>query len=81
MPESRSEIHNANIVRDVAEAGGCGLKNLQTGATCGLEFGHLGPCDFMAPSDVPGADMAPGGCTNRAIVEPLFNLQKREYTL
>jgi hypothetical protein len=55
MTEGRTEIHNANIVSDVAEAGGCGLKNLENGATCGLAFGHDGPCDFMAPRDVPAA--------------------------
>jgi hypothetical protein len=60
MTESRNDIHNANIVRDVAEAGGCGLKNLQSGATCGLVSGHKGPCDFLTPSDVPGALAANG---------------------
>jgi hypothetical protein len=60
VTESRNELHNANIVRDVAEAGGCGLKNLQSGATCGLESGHHGPCDFMTPSEVPAALAAKG---------------------
>jgi hypothetical protein len=52
MSEARTGIHNANIVSDVAEAGGCGLKNLQNGATCGLPAHHDGPCDFMAPHAV-----------------------------
>jgi hypothetical protein len=55
MPDGRTEIHNANIVSDVAAAGGCGLKNLQTGATCGLPARHDGPCDFIAPQAVPEA--------------------------
>jgi hypothetical protein len=55
MSEPRTEFHNANIVSDVAEAGGCGLKNLQNGATCGLPAHHDGPCDFMAPQAVPDA--------------------------
>lgn len=53
--EDRSEEHNANIVSDVAAAGGCGLKNLTNGATCGLAAHHAGPCDFMAPEAVPAA--------------------------
>jgi hypothetical protein len=53
--QDRSESHNSNIVTDVAAAGGCGLKNLANGATCGLAAGHSGPCDFMAPDTVPGA--------------------------
>ena len=55
MPDERTEIHNANVVTDVAEAGGCGLRNLQNGATCGLAAHHDGPCDFMAPHEVPDA--------------------------
>jgi len=55
MTEERHEIHNANIVSDVAEAGGCGIKNLQTGATCGLAFGHREPCNFIPSEDVPDA--------------------------
>jgi hypothetical protein len=55
MSDARTEIHNANTVSDVAEAGGCGLKNLQTGATCGLPAHHGGPCNFMAPQAVPEA--------------------------
>lgn len=55
MQEPRSEEHNSNIVSDVAAAGGCGLKNLSTGATCGLAARHSGPCDFMAPEAVPDA--------------------------
>jgi hypothetical protein len=51
----RSENHNANIVSDVAAAGGCGLKNLTNGSTCGLAALHSGPCDFMAPDAVPAA--------------------------
>ena len=43
----RIETHNANIVRDVAGAGGCGLQNLQDGLVCGLSARHYGPCDFM----------------------------------
>ena len=54
MQES-SENHNSNVVSDVAAAGGCGLKNLTNGATCGLEARHAGPCDFMAPRAVPQA--------------------------
>jgi hypothetical protein len=53
--QERSENHNSNIVSDVAAAGGCGLKNLTNGATCGLGAGHAGPCDFMAPQAVPQA--------------------------
>jgi hypothetical protein len=53
--DNRSANHNSNIVSDVAAAGGCGLKNLSTGATCGLAARHAGPCDFMAPEAVPGA--------------------------
>jgi hypothetical protein len=60
MTEQRHEIHNSNIVSDVAEAGGCGIKNLQTGATCGLEFGHHEPCKFMPPEDVVAALAAKG---------------------
>jgi hypothetical protein len=66
MPDDRSENHNSNIVSDVAAAGGCGLKNLANGATCGLPARHSGPCDFMAPGAVPGAlhdkgiDLQPG---------------------
>jgi len=51
----RRESHNANVVDDVAEAGGCGLRNLQHGTTCGLAFGHTGPCDFLPQGDVAGA--------------------------
>jgi hypothetical protein len=58
--DERLEIHNANTVNDVASAGGCGLKNLQNGATCGLEFGHDGPCNFIPPEDVVGALAAKG---------------------
>lgn len=54
MHES-SQSHNSNIVSDVAAAGGCGLKNLTNGATCGLAARHAGPCDFMAPQAVPEA--------------------------
>jgi hypothetical protein len=53
MPDERADSHNPNIVGDVADAGGCGLKNLATGATCGLAAHHGGPCDFMAPQAVP----------------------------
>ena len=60
MPDERHEIHNANVVSNVAEAGGCGIKNLQTGATCGLEFGHREPCKFMPPEEVPDALAAKG---------------------
>jgi hypothetical protein len=55
MADGRTDSHNTNIVSDVAEAGGCGLKNLSTGATCGLPARHAGPCDFMAPQAVPEA--------------------------
>jgi hypothetical protein len=55
MAGQRSENHNPNIVSDIAAAGGCGLKNLTNGATCGLPARHRGPCDFMAPDAVPGA--------------------------
>jgi hypothetical protein len=64
--QDRSDSHNSNIVSDVAAAGGCGLKNLATGATCGLGARHSGPCDFMAPHAVPdalhekGIEMEPG---------------------
>ena len=44
----RIETHNANIVDDVAHAGGCGLENLQDGLVCGSPAGHNGPCDFMS---------------------------------
>jgi len=53
--QNRSEKHNSNIVSDVAAAGGCGLKNLTNGATCGLGARHAGPCDFMTPQAVPQA--------------------------
>ncbi|HEY5457566.1 MAG TPA: hypothetical protein VIJ96_19045 [Acidothermaceae bacterium] len=53
--KDRSEHHNSNVVSDVAAAGGCGLKNLTNGATCGLPAHHAGPCDFMAPHAVPEA--------------------------
>ena len=53
--DHRTESHNPNIVSDVAAAGGCGLKNLTNGATCGLAAHHNGPCDFMAPQAVPAA--------------------------
>jgi hypothetical protein len=53
--QDRSANHNSNIVSDVAAAGGCGLKNLDNGATCGLPARHSGPCDFMAPQAVPAA--------------------------
>jgi len=43
MQEPRAENHNSNIVSDVAAAGGCGLKNLTNGATCGLAAHHNGP--------------------------------------
>jgi hypothetical protein len=55
MADDRSANHNPNIVTDVAAAGGCGLKNLTNGATCGLPARHRGPCDFMAPDAVPRA--------------------------
>jgi hypothetical protein len=55
VSNERAEIHNANVVTDVAEAGGCGLSNLQNGATCGLPAHHDGPCDFVAPHDVVDA--------------------------
>ena len=55
MADDRTDNHNANSVRNVAEAGGCGPKNLATGATCGLTARHPGPCDFMAPHAVPEA--------------------------
>jgi hypothetical protein len=55
MSEPRTDFHNANIVSDVAGAGGCGLKNLQNGATCGLPAHHDGPCDLIAPQAVPDA--------------------------
>jgi hypothetical protein len=58
--QTRIERHNANVVGDVAEAGGCGLRNLQHGTTCGLAFGHSGPCDFLPPEDVPEALAAEG---------------------
>lgn len=44
---SRLEIHNANVVDDVARAGGCGLENLRDGLVCGRSERHNGPCDFM----------------------------------
>jgi hypothetical protein len=47
MTNRRMETHNANIVDDVAKAGGCGLENLQDGLVCGLSERHVGPCDFM----------------------------------
>lgn len=47
MANRRIEIHNANIVDDVARAGGCGLENLPNGLVCGLPAVHNGPCDFM----------------------------------
>lgn len=47
MTNRRIETHNANIVDDVAEAGGCGLENLQDGLVCGRPARHGGPCDFM----------------------------------
>jgi hypothetical protein len=56
----RRETHNANVVDDVAEAGGCGLRNLQHGTTCVLAFGHTGPCDFLPQADVPAALAAEG---------------------
>jgi len=46
MTNRRIEIHNANVVDDVAQAGGCGLENLQHGWVCGLLARHDGPCDF-----------------------------------
>jgi hypothetical protein len=55
MTDARIEIHNTNVVDDVAEAGGCGLRNLQDGDTCGLASGHGGPCEFLAPEDVAEA--------------------------
>lgn len=55
MADDRTETHNPNIVSDVAAAGGCGVKNLTNGATCGLTARHRGPCDFMAPEAVPEA--------------------------
>ena len=65
--QDHSANHNSNIVSDVAAAGGCGLKNLANGATCGLAAHHGGPCDFMAPEAVPaalhakGIDLKPAG--------------------
>jgi hypothetical protein len=53
--ETRIEIHNANVVDGVANAGGCGLQNLQDGEVCGRESGHAGPCSFVDPADVAGA--------------------------
>ena|GEM_PF-3269585 len=47
MTNRRIETHNANIVDDVAQAGGCGLENLRNGTVCGLFAAHHGPCDFM----------------------------------
>jgi hypothetical protein len=55
MQDRRAERHNSNVVSDVAAAGGCGIKNLTNGATCGLAAGHHGPCDLMAPQAVPRA--------------------------
>jgi hypothetical protein len=46
--QSRIDSHNANIVDDVAQAGGCGLENLQHGSVCGLVARHAGPCKFMS---------------------------------
>jgi hypothetical protein len=60
------DSHNSNIVSDVAAAGGCGLKNLATGATCGLEARHAGPCGFMAPQAVPAALLEKGIDVNAA---------------
>jgi len=47
MTNRRIETHNANIVDDVAQAGGCGLENLRNRTVCGLFAAHHGPCDFM----------------------------------
>ena len=47
MANRRIDIHNANVVDDVARAGGCGLENLPNGLVCGLPAVHNGPCDFM----------------------------------
>lgn len=47
MTNSRIDTHNANVVDDIAEAGGCGLEYLQHGSVCGLSARHSGPCDFM----------------------------------
>jgi hypothetical protein len=52
MKNRRIETHNANIVDDVAQAGGCGLENLQDGLVCGRFAHHEGPCDFMALATV-----------------------------
>jgi hypothetical protein len=48
MTNRRIDTHNANVVDDVAHAGGCGLENLQRGSVCGLVARHIGPCDFMS---------------------------------
>lgn len=60
------DSHNSNIVSDVAAAGGCGLKNLDNGATCGLAARHPGPCDFIAPQAVPAALLDKGIDLNAA---------------
>jgi hypothetical protein len=56
MTNSRIETHNANIVDDVAQAGGCGLENLQDGKVCGYQAGHRGPCDFRPLDAIRSTD-------------------------
>jgi len=50
QPDDRQDVHNVSVDEDVSRAGGCGQINLATGATCALEHGHQGSCDF-APRD------------------------------
>ena len=45
--DGRIEIHNANVIDDVAQGGGGGLENLLSGLVCGLSAVHNGPCDYM----------------------------------
>jgi hypothetical protein len=46
MTNRRIETHNANVIDDVARAGGCGLENLHDGSVCALPAVHRGPCNF-----------------------------------
>lgn len=43
----RNEVHNPSVDEELAEAGRCGLTDLQTGRRCLLRARHTGPCRFV----------------------------------
>lgn len=47
-----SEAHNPSVDEDAARRGACGQVHLPTGATCTLQHGHNGSCEFSPAGDV-----------------------------